>query len=200
MKLRIRQVLIGVTLLALGINIMLASDLGVSGFDTLGKYIAELLNIQVGNGILVMQLFYVAILLITLLFRKIKLNELLLSLISIIIESQMIVLFSFISFIVIDNVFLKLLTFIVGLIFFSIGLTYFMVADLVITPADKFIVVFSNIFNINIGVVKLIHDILLLFIILIISISFGGVYIQIGTLILTFACGYIIKYMQMYIK
>lgn len=200
MKLRIKQVCIGVTLLAIGINIMLASDLGVSGFDSLGKYVAELLDIQVGNGILVMQLFYVVILLITLLFRKIKLNELLLSLISIIIETQMIVLFSFISFIVIDNIYLKLLTFIIGLIFFSIGLTYFMVADLVITPADKFIVVFSNIFNINIGVVKLIHDILLLFIIFVISISFGGVYIQVGTLILTFSCGYIIKYMQMYIK
>lgn len=193
MKTRIIQTMVGIILLAIGLNFMILGDVGISGFDTLTQFIADEMGIQFGNATLVMHAFYVVLLLVLLLMKKMKAYELLVSIISITVVSQAINLFSFITDITIDSYPVQWLSFLGGLILLSTGLAYFMKSNLIVTPADKFIVVFSQTFNFNVGMTKLVHDLVLLALIFIISVSIGGVSITLATIIATFGCGYIIK-------
>lgn len=193
MKTRIIQTMVGIILLAIGLNFMILGDVGISGFDTLTQFIADEMGIQFGNATLVMHAFYVVLLLVLLLMKKMKAYELLVSIISITFVSQAINLFSFITDITIDSYPVQWLSFLGGLILLSTGLAYFMKSNLIVTPADKFIVVFSQTFNFNVGMTKLVHDLVLLALIFIISVSIGGVSITPATIIATFGCGYIIK-------
>lgn len=197
MKKRLLKALVGMVVLAIGLNLMLLGNLGVGAFDTVTAIISEVLNINFGNAALVLHAFFLVICIGYVILKKVNPFELIVSVAAIFILTRIINLFAFIKLSGIDA---PLVVYIVGFILYCVGGALMMKSNTVIAPVDKFVVVTSKLKKTNPGYVRLGTDISLLIVSIFCIYGFGvNVELSLGTLFVTFLTGFIIKFIYPYV-
>ncbi len=185
--------LLGMVVLAIGLNILLLLDIGLSSFDTMTYYIQHLLNMDsFGNAALIIH----GIVCIPLIFLVHKNEEsyvnIVVSIFSIFILTRIINIFAFITGYDISqlSVLIGIILFIIGFTIFTTGVLMISKANLIIPPYDKFVVETVNFFGMKLGTTRLVFDIILLMLVFVLSIITNvDIPFSLGTLLITFGTG-----------
>lgn len=185
------KLFVGINLLAIGIIIVLRVNIGMDPFDSLSYLIGNILNFKLlGNAILVTHFIFFILLLIIVPFKKKKLLECGVSLISISIITRVINFYEHLIVFDPSSLMQSVLLFIFGFMTINFGLYLIANVNFIIPPYDKFVVELAEKKNINIGAMRFRCDIIV-FILIITGylIDKSLVTISIGTFIFAFGTG-----------
>ncbi len=183
--------IVGMVLLSIGLNIVLAIDWGMSTFDTATLVTQQVFNIQVfGNAALVCHALYCILLII---FMK-KLDSSFLqigtSILSIFILTRVINIFSFLTNFHASSFAMNLILFVAFVFIINIGIYFMSMSHLITAPYDRFVLQVSESFNIELGKSRLINDVILFAVSIILILIFNlDVTVAFGTLYIVFLSG-----------
>ncbi len=189
---RILFAVIGVFLLAIGLQFTIGIEWGVSMFDTSTLVVERLTGLNFGNAAVVLHTFYLALLIIFMKKLQSKWVELGLSLVSIFLLTRVINAFSFIAKMSnYESFIITLIVFVISVFVFNIGIYFMSKSNLFISPYDRFVLQLSWALNSELGISRLISDVSLFTLTLIINIIFSlGVTVSIGTAYIIFTSGF----------
>lgn len=181
------MVISGSILYSVGINQLQILDYGMGSFDSLTLQIVSLTPInQFGNASFLIHFTFFIVLLLLIKKCKLDIKMIILSILSIFILTRLVNLFSHLKYYPHQNIVVFIITFLI----LNLGLFLLAKSNIIIAPFDKFLVETAKYFNIKFGIVRVIADITLLFVVLIINAVFGRIVpITIFTLIITFFTG-----------
>ncbi|MFV0499378.1 MAG: hypothetical protein ACK5NF_05035 [Bacilli bacterium] len=178
--------LIGSFLVSIGISIIVMLNYGMPSFDTFVLVISKLLSIEYTTSLRVTQFIIFIVLLWLKKYFNIKFNELLLSVISVIVVTLFIDFVSIYAKIIFEK---NLMSFVIGFILYSYGITLLVQPNLFLAPNDKLLNEISFKTTHTYAFYKVAGDILLLIISLIviwnmnynISVSFVSIFLTFFT-------------------
>lgn len=183
---RIILALLGINLMSLGLNVILDINWGVGPFDSMTLLLQQLFKINnFSNASLSLHLIFAVVLLFLIKRFNIKIRDLIISCLSIFLITRFVGLYDILINIQSTNVVIFCIAFLV----LNLGLYFISISNLLIAPYDKFIVELSQYKKLDLGIVRLIGDGSLLLIVVILNlvgltnvvISFGTIFITIGT-------------------
>ncbi|WOO86801.1 DUF6198 family protein [Mollicutes bacterium LVI A0039] len=183
---------IGAILLAIGLNVTVAVDLGVSMFDTSTLAIQYLLNMELlGNAALVLHAIFVILIIIFRSKLDIRWIELGIAILSVFILTRIINVFAFVAqTITLTSFATTVVYFVLSVLVFNIGVFFMAKSNLFVTPYDRFILQLSWLLNKEYGTTRLICDVALFATTILVILIFKlPVPISIGTLYIIFTSG-----------
>lgn len=188
---RIIYGLVGALLLAVGLQVTIGINWGVSMFDTATLVIQGMTGLNFGNSAIVLHSIYLVILIIGMNKLQSKWNELALSVVSIFIITRIINAFSFISESVHFNSFIiTLIMFIISVFVFCVGIYFMSKSNLFVSVYDRFCLQLSWATNQELGTARLICDVSLFIVTLLVNYTLDlGVTVSIGTFYIIFTSG-----------
>ncbi len=155
--------LLGALLLAsMGISLAILSGVGLPAFDAFNQAVAETLNMQVGDIVMYVQIFFVSLQLLIL--RKDATWSILLQIPFVILLGQFINLFVYVVFgnLVLEGYVLRVLVFIFSQVWTSFFISIILVLDIVAMPLEKFSLIVSERGEIKFGYIRQGIDVLLI--------------------------------------
>lgn len=199
MKVVVNRILLaisGMILLAIGVNVLIVVNLGLSPFDSLTYFFQYFLNIKAfGNASLFLHLCFVIPLLMLLKLKLESIIYIMLSIVSVFIFTRFVNLFSFITLMSYSTTSVKLCLFVIGFIVLSLGILLIAKANLIIPPYDKTVVELANRLNKNVGTMRLYCDLTILITAYIFAKSTSTyVPFSIGTFIVSFGTGLMMEF------
>lgn len=171
---------IGISILTLGVSLTVKSDIGAGSYDSINFALSNKLNLSVGVTISLTSLFIVFLAAIVR-KSKIKLTTFITSIIIGIFTDFWVDIISYIS---INEVFMKIVVFLIGSILVCLGLAIYVSSNLPATPVDDFMLALTEKKGLSLGVSKLSIDVVCI----IFAVLLDGP-IGIGTIILTLLVG-----------
>ncbi len=179
--------LVGIIIFAIGINILLAFNLGMGPFDTLTLVVQKVFHVQeFGNASFLIHFCFAVILLLLRKKYDLSIKLIVISIGSILIISRFINLFNLEIFQMEYN----LRLFISNFLLMNWGLFLIAKSNLIIAPFDKLIVAISDYHQCDLGYVRIIGDTSMLLFSLVLIITFTmNVKITLFTLFITIMTG-----------
>lgn len=188
---RIGYGIIGVLLLAIGLQVTIGINWGVSMFDTATLVIQSITGLNFGNAAIVLHSIYLLILIIGMKKFHSKWSELAMSVISIFIITRVINVFAFIATSIhFDSFVITFIMFLLSVFIFCIGIYFMSKSNLFISVYDRFCLQLSWVSGKELGTARLICDVSLFVITIIVNYAFDlGVTISLGTFYIIFTSG-----------
>lgn len=171
---------IGISILTLGVSLTVKSDIGAGSYDSINFALSYKLNLSVGITISLTSLF-IAFLAAIVRKSKIRLTTFITSIVIGIFTDFWVGIISYIS---VNETFMKIIIFLIGSILVCLGLAIYVSSNLPTTPVDDFMVALTEKKGLSLGVSKLFIDVVCI----IFSFLLDGP-IGIGTIILTLLVG-----------
>ena len=202
MNKRIIHSIVGIILLAVGLNILLLTNVGYGPFDSLTYALQSALNIdEFGNASFLLHLLFALLLLTYNFFKKKHLIPVFISILSIFILTRVVNFFSFLTEFTLTGLSEVLGFFLLGFLLLCLGLLFISKSNLIIPPFDKTIVEAAKIGKINLGTMRIGFDVFLLTLTIILKVLLEiDVVISLGTLFLTVGTGFTMKYLEQLIE
>lgn len=165
MKKKILLSVLGSICFAIGLNLLLQANVGLTPFDTLCLFISKLLSISYANAVLLVHLVVFILLMIHRNKFKEPISLIMFSLVSIFIITRFIEYFSS-NFVFYAN-YNSMSCLILGVIIISLGSALILKSDLIISPTDKLVDGLSRVNSLEVGTNKLIIETVAFIIVLI---------------------------------
>lgn len=182
--------IIGMIIFAIGINIIISVNWGYSTFDTAVQTIQHLFSIKLyGDASLYFNLIFVMSLIILMKALTVNWKDIVTSTLIMYLFTRSINIFSFVSMIKLNNVYLNFIFFFLGFLSINIGI-YAMCKGEINAPYDKLVFLTSKKFDKDLGIVRLIFDTsIFAFAVVLIYFYDLDVVIGFGTLFIVFLSG-----------
>ncbi|WP_449538862.1 YczE/YyaS/YitT family protein [Ferdinandcohnia sp. Marseille-Q9671] len=183
---------IGLFILSLGISLMIVADIGAGAWDALNVGLSQTIGLTVGNWVIIVGIL---VMLVNALLLKTRPDFLAIG--------TIILIGFFIDFWLLlvmgewllEGLFIKILTLLIGLVVASLGIAIYLQAKFPLSPLDGLMLAISKRFKLKVGVAKTIAEATGL----LLALLFGGP-IGIGTLIVTVGIGPIIQFFFPYFE
>lgn len=192
MKTKVILSIFGSIFFALGLNLLLSANIGLSPFDTLCLYISKVINISYANATL---LVHCIVFIVLMIFRnkfKEPITLILFSLVSIFIITRFIEFFAS-NFVFYEN-YNSFINLILGLLTISLGSALILKSDLIISPTDKLVDGLSRVNSFEVGTNKLIVESTALILVVIgINVSKININLSISSIIIMFIISLLIN-------
>lgn len=187
---RVFVALFGIILMSIGVNVLLALNIGMGPVDTFTLLLQNIANLnEFGNASLLFHMLFAIILVIMSKYLKVKFIDIGISVISIFFITRIVNLFGFIQ---IGDLGLGLfiISFLAGFLILNLGLYFIAKSNIIIAPYDKFVKELANTFKLKIGTNRVICDSVLFIVIVICKLTLSvAVVISWGTVIVTLFTG-----------
>lgn len=156
----ITRAIIGMIVIAVGVNFVISLNMGMASFDMLAMVILDMSPVEkFGDAILLIHLTFITFLICGWKYFKMDANKFIMSMLSIVLITRFINLLGFIQAPTSIAGTSKLLLFVVSVLITNAGVYLLLKSNFVVTPYDRFVLQLSTVKGWSIGSLRWIFDI-----------------------------------------